>query len=544
MAQYRLSASIIKRSAGRSVTAAAAYRAAEAIPDERTGIVHDFSRKRGVMHSEIIAPEGTPDWMLDRTRLWNAVELAEKRKDAQLAREVQISLPHELTADQRLQLVRDYITETFTPRGIIADVSIHLPGKEGDERNHHAHILLTMRSLTGDGFGPKHRATREQNVHDLQAERETWARLQNEALARYGHPDRVDHRSFADRMIDRSPTQHLGPNASEMERRGEPSRIGQENRDVLSDNALKAEAARRALEREAGRQHQMQAELDRRERLGLLDLDRKWQTRHLSLSAEQERRNGVFKNTVKAEIEAIDQRAEAKGVTRFFRDAFGFTRRDAEQRALHEKTLAGIQRRETIEHRDLETAHQREQDKLRAGIDLQRSGLPAPKHRDKTMPPEPTDDFNKATQPEKPEPQKAQDPPKAEPGLEHPAPSWANNGPSFPSFGQSFPRQAEAWARTDQGREALERDHGQKPNLTRDWDEVLNNPAPTVPSQPETTPDRMNARDWDDFLAQPGPDRDPRDTPAPSLARDWDSVVGKAERTPDRGPDRDGPDRD
>lgn len=544
MAQYRLSASIIKRSAGRSVTAAAAYRSAEAIADQRTGIVHDFSRKGGVMHSEIIAPEGTPDWMYDRARLWNAVEVAEKRKDAQLAREIQVSLPHELGHEQRVQLVRDYVTSTFTPKGIIADFSVHLPGKEGDERNHHAHILLTMRSITGEGFGPKRRATADQNVYELREEREAWARLQNEVLERHGHPQRVDHRSYADRMIDREPTQHLGPNASEMERRGKTSRIGQENRDVLSDNALKAEAARRALENEAARQAQVAAELDRRERLGLLDLDHKHHPQHLTLQSEQERRNGVFRNTVKAEIEAIDQRAQVGGVTRFFRDTFGFTRRDAEQRALHEKTLAGIAYREAMERQALENRHERERAALRNAINRERDGLPSPKPTDRKMPPDPTDDFNKASQQaqaEKTEPQKERDPPKAEPALDHPGPSWAAGGTLRQPSGRSLDQLSAEWAETPQGRAEMTRHAEADRTIAREWVEAANGPAPDVPQQPDNAPERMAPSDWDDFLKQPGPDHDPRGDD--SLREAW----GRAEPSsrpdntpePDRGPDRD-----
>ena len=117
MAQYRLSAQTIGRGSGRSATAAAAYRSGQRIVDERTGLVHDYTAKRGVMHSEILAPDNTPNWMTDRTQLWNAVERVEdkstRRDTAQLSREIQLSLPHELTHEQRVNLVRGFVVEQF-----------------------------------------------------------------------------------------------------------------------------------------------------------------------------------------------------------------------------------------------------------------------------------------------------------------------------------------------------------------------------------------------------------------------------------------------
>jgi ATP-dependent exoDNAse (exonuclease V) alpha subunit len=125
MAIYRLSAQVIKRSAGRSVVAAASYRAAEKLKDHRLVQTFDFTRKAGVEHSEIMLPKGAPAWMADREQLWNAVEKAEKRKDSQLAREVQVSLPREMNLEQQVSLVRDFVQEQMTSRGMVADVCIH-----------------------------------------------------------------------------------------------------------------------------------------------------------------------------------------------------------------------------------------------------------------------------------------------------------------------------------------------------------------------------------------------------------------------------------
>lgn len=241
MAVYRLEAKVISRSKGRSATASAAYRSGARIEDQRTGQTFDYSRMRGVRHSEILAPAGTPDWMYDREKLWNAVELAEKRRDAQLARDFTISLPHELTHEQRVELLRDYLRTEFVDRGMIADVSIHAPDRKGDPRNHHAHVMLTMRSLTGNGFGPK---VREWNATEqLESWRERWAKTVNRHLERHGQEARVDHRSLADQGIDREPEPKQGPVATEMERDGKTSHAGDDRRAAKERNEARAELA-------------------------------------------------------------------------------------------------------------------------------------------------------------------------------------------------------------------------------------------------------------------------------------------------------------
>ena len=238
MAIYRFEGKIIGRKQGKSATASAAYRAADRIVDERTGQAFDYGRKRGVLHSEILAPDNAPEWMRDRAQLWNAVERVEKRKDAQLARDFEIALPHELTHEQRLELVRGFVREEFVDRGMIADLALHAPDRAGDARNYHAHVMLTMRDLVGDGFGNK---AREWNDTELLEEwREHWANAVNRELERYGLEARVDHRSLADQGIDREPEPKLGPIATEMEREGRPSHAGDDRRAVLARNAERA----------------------------------------------------------------------------------------------------------------------------------------------------------------------------------------------------------------------------------------------------------------------------------------------------------------
>jgi len=194
MAIYHFSAKMISRSTGRSAVAAAAYRTAERIEDHRQGLEHDYSNRTGVLSSEILVPEGTPDSLRDRATLWNAVEAVERRKDAQLAREVTVALPHELTDAQRGDLVRSFAQTAFVDRGMIADVAIHAPGKEGDQRNHHAHIMLTTRSVGANGFEGKDRSWNSKEL--LEDWRENWADHANSYLREIDAAREIDHRSL------------------------------------------------------------------------------------------------------------------------------------------------------------------------------------------------------------------------------------------------------------------------------------------------------------------------------------------------------------
>lgn len=237
MAIYHLSVKAVSRSAGRSATAAAAYRAGCEIHDERTGEIHDYTRKGGVESADIVLPDGAPEWATDRAKLWNAAELAEKRKDACVAREFEVALPSELSPAERRRLALDFAKDMANREGCAVDVAIHAPGREGDNRNHHAHILRTTRKVEADGMGAKldtEKAGRKRS-DDLEAVRAKWADLTNERLRENGIAARVDHRSLEAQGIDREPTQHLGPAASGYERRtGQPSdkRIQQEREAV------------------------------------------------------------------------------------------------------------------------------------------------------------------------------------------------------------------------------------------------------------------------------------------------------------------------
>jgi ATP-dependent exoDNAse (exonuclease V) alpha subunit len=226
MAIYHLSVKAISRSAGRSATAAAAYRAACYIADERTGEIHDYTKKSGVESADIVLPDDVPEWAKDRAKLWNAAELAEKRKDSCVAREFEVALPSELSADERRRLALDFAKDMANREGCAVDVAIHAPGKGGDNRNHHAHILRTTRKIESDGLGEKletEKAGRKRS-EDLEAVRVRWAEMTNERLQENGIESRVDHRTLDAQGIEREPTKHLGVSATGYERRtGEKS---------------------------------------------------------------------------------------------------------------------------------------------------------------------------------------------------------------------------------------------------------------------------------------------------------------------------------
>lgn len=189
---YHFAADIVKRSDGRSIVAAATYPSADRLMDERLGKVHDFTRKRGVVATQIMAPPDAPAWVRDRGRLWNAVEAVEKRKDAQLARQVVVSLPAELSAAGRAALIFDFCRTHFVSAGMVADVALHDP--DAGDPQPHAHIHLTMRRLEADGFGAKERAWNDPGL--LTGWREAWSAAANAALAAEGHAARFDHRSL------------------------------------------------------------------------------------------------------------------------------------------------------------------------------------------------------------------------------------------------------------------------------------------------------------------------------------------------------------
>jgi len=229
---YHLSIKTVSRSAGRSAVAAAAYRGAVVLVDERTGIVHDYRRKGGVLHQEIVAPKGSPTWTADRYELWNRAERAELRKNSTVAREFEIALPAELSGEQRKALTMAFALELVERHGFVVDVAMHAPSSEGDDRNFHAHLLCTTRRIEEGKFSAKTRELDDQKSGEVDFWRERWAGLQNEYLQAAQKASRVDHRSHEARRLDREPTTHDGPRLTAIKRRtNRPTRAEQRRHD-------------------------------------------------------------------------------------------------------------------------------------------------------------------------------------------------------------------------------------------------------------------------------------------------------------------------
>ena len=230
MAIYSFRMQVIGRSAGRSATAAAAYRSGEQVKDERTGQVHDYTGKSDIYASEILVPEGAPERLGDRAALWNEVERNEKRKDSQLCNEIMIALPAELSHAQKQELAREYVQGEFVSQGMIADIGYH----DFDSHNPHAHIMLTMRPMNEEGFGKKERKWNKRDA--VREYRADWAEYANLALERAGLDARIDHRSLKEQGIEREPQIHLGAKVMEMEARGVQTRVGDESRRISKVN--------------------------------------------------------------------------------------------------------------------------------------------------------------------------------------------------------------------------------------------------------------------------------------------------------------------
>lgn len=251
MAIYHLSVKTISRSAGRSATAAIAYRTGSRIADERTGLVHNYTRRSGVEHCEIFLPQHPPEWANNRASLWNAAEQKETRRNSTVAREFEIAFPSELDGKQRLELFREFCGSLVARHGMAVDGAIHAPGRTGDQRNYHAHVLCSTRRLTAEGFRDKTRELDDVKRGEVSHWRGVWAEMTNRHLEKAGRSERVDHRSLeaqredartqGDREkvagLERTPTIHLGPVAAQMERRGIETGRGNEQREILLKNA-------------------------------------------------------------------------------------------------------------------------------------------------------------------------------------------------------------------------------------------------------------------------------------------------------------------
>jgi len=241
IANFHHSIKIFSRGKGASAVAKAAYRAAELIHNDYNGITSDYTKKSGVIYKEILLPDHAPAEYKDRSILWNAVEKCERYKTAQLAREIEISLPVELTQEQNIILAREYVQKHFISAGMCADLCVHDKG----DGNPHAHIMLTMRPIEKDGnWGQKSYSAKGKKIptvdwnEQTKAEdwRKAWADIQNQHLQKHGFDVCVDHRSFERQGIDKVPTIHMGVAASQMEKRGIRTDKGNRNREIADIN--------------------------------------------------------------------------------------------------------------------------------------------------------------------------------------------------------------------------------------------------------------------------------------------------------------------
>lgn len=247
---FHLSTKPIKRSSGRSATASAAYRAGCKIKDERTGLSHDYGKKKGIVKTDCFVFMGDQKVLLKRSDLWNLAERSEKRKDSRTAREIIVSLPHELSAGSRQLLVEKFTESISKKYGVAIDFAIHEPDEQGDQRNHHCHIMMTTRSvdLSRGVFELGKKTQLElsntklkeldlpKTQDQIKALRKEWADMTNSRLAADSIEKRIDHRSYEEQGILLKPTIKLGWKATELERLGVDTVKGDINRQIRSDN--------------------------------------------------------------------------------------------------------------------------------------------------------------------------------------------------------------------------------------------------------------------------------------------------------------------
>ena len=252
MAIYHLSTKPISRSSGRSAVASIAYRAGIAITDERLGKTYDYTKRHGVLWTGLATPNG---FKVDRNELWNLAEKSENRSNSRTAREIVINIPHELMGGDLgtgNMLAHEFASRLSKKYQVAVDVAVHAPDKQGDNRNFHAHLLLTTRKIELDRNGNIKLTDKSQlemsntqlkqagllsNQDELKEIRKAWADLTNEYLAEHGIAERIDHRSHKDRGLDTLPTVKMGWQATELERKGIRTDVGNKNRDIKAYNA-------------------------------------------------------------------------------------------------------------------------------------------------------------------------------------------------------------------------------------------------------------------------------------------------------------------
>jgi hypothetical protein len=366
MSIYHFSSQVIGRTAGRSSVAASAYRAGIDLVDERTGQRHNYSKRSGVDLTIILAPSNSPKWVFEREQLWNQVESVEKRKDAQLAREINIALPNELSHDEKRTLMLDYVQSEFVNAGMVADVAFH----DFDSNNAHAHIMLSTRNIGADGFEGKNRDWNEKAL--LEKWREQWAVSANLALERAGIEERIDHRSLKTQQaeavalgdvsraleLERVPQKHNGPSpgadlvghqleakASAQEAKLEAklylvSKTQVQTQKVQVQTEQQREQARwikEAIQKHAGVKSDYEEKVKKLEELRAQDDRLKQQAEALALKIENE---NLAKERLLVESTARNDLVQNWKRTHFFRVKLGFTKQLDELRKLRDEVNA------------------------------------------------------------------------------------------------------------------------------------------------------------------------------------------------------------
>ncbi len=383
MALYRCEASIISRGKGQSVVAAAAYQARDRLHNEQDGLTKDYTRHHGqeLLECGIYAPKGAPAWVFNREQLWNAAEEAEdtynktRAKDAQTARRLEVALPHELNHEQNRRLLQDFLRDNFTRKGFACDVSIHGPHKDGDQRNTHAHILVTMRTVNAEGFNPqKPHPSKAEQRQQLEHWRENWARQCSRHLERAGFKMEAARMIYAHRTLEeqqkiaearndlehaealkRAPTLHEGPTATKMKREGKGAqswRVDFNQR--LAANRAATEQARAELARVKEAEQRLSDDITPEGRKARLDRRHEWQRDQMDM---QHARDRLQQQDAHAWARRED--AAASPVLRAWRErerareAAELARQQAEQReALLEQQAARVQARQQADQRE------------------------------------------------------------------------------------------------------------------------------------------------------------------------------------------------
>lgn len=249
MASFHASTGAVSRGSGHSSTAKSAYISGQEITDGLTGEIHNYTKRDGVEHTDVILPSGI-DKEITAQELWNKAELAENRKDARVAREWTIALPHELTAEQRKELAQDLAREITDRYQVGTQLAIHTPSKHGDDRNYHVHILSTTRKIDqtlnltekSDIERDRKQCT-QMGIPNSQEQiiqlREMISTKINQHLEKAQIKEQVTHFSYKDQGLDRIPTRHMGKEITQLERKGIKTELGDYNRHAMRYNELK-----------------------------------------------------------------------------------------------------------------------------------------------------------------------------------------------------------------------------------------------------------------------------------------------------------------